>query len=518
MITSYKITTDQVLTTPLNPWEYKKTLETYIEGGSNKAESEAIKDLIRCDQETKQKELAEMAKEYYECENRTILNTDFNKYTYRKNLKDKNGVDNGEFVQITVESDAATNKKSISSFFPTIVKQKVNRIEKIEYFVDDPDNSEDAELLKLFNEYHTTKFQRDIKDFLITVSKNGQGCAIYSYSKPKDGEIIAPKDNKIKRSFIKDIGIIPLNDLNDKSKLVGLIRYYTTSVIVDGKSVDRTAVEFYNELGIEVWKQDEDKNYYFDSYSNYLNYEKVIDENNKEATPYNLDFIPIAMMYNNDLSVSDLQPMLNPIDEYDFLMSLTVNDIAALKNALIAIKGTNATSSEELANHINLFRVIAGENVEAKAITIPLEDDARRNQIKEVKDNVFRAGGGVDYYNENFRSATTGEALKRILTGLLEKVYNFSSQLDAFLEQDRGIVVSDINRRTGKNYNPDIIKWNVRIKIEANEKEIAERLALQKTAGILSLERTLEINPDVNDPAKELERLEPTLDDSDDEV
>jgi len=440
---------------------------------------EILLDLINEDMTSNYKIRMTEGRRYYEF-NHDILKEDFRKYydQYNNEQTDLN----------------KANNKLVHAYFNLLVRQKIYYLLKqditITYEIEGKVDKDTAQLvLDLFGK----EFHQIMQDWGTAASnKGGEWIHIY-LDKEKFDYVIIPAEQ-----------IIPVYETTKQKKLKSLIRYYKIKINEAGKEREQIQAEWWYPDKIEYYAEDiegrmikgETKKGHF----------KRIKNTKEQWMTWN--DLPWVLLKNNSKQLTDLQGIKALIDSYDSGESKFVNDLEDLQEAIIKASGVNEEPGD-LRDKIRKHKVIVAQHPESDidfmTMTIPYE--ARDRASKNLEENIFTIGMGINPKTDKFGNDPSGVALKWLYLPLdlkasalevnfklaLYKLFGFACEYLALTNQQKDI-------------DSDNFKFTFTKSMLANEKETIENCNASKDT--VSEDTVLEHHPWVEDVETEKEKLE----------
>jgi SPP1 family phage portal protein len=188
---------------------------------------------------------------------------------------------------------------------------------------------------------------------------------------------------------------------------------------------------------------------------------------------------------------------------------LTSNDIADLRQSFLFVSGVS-DNADELRQNINLYKVATSPDKDASmlSVVIPLESEAREKKLDRLKQDIYSMSSSVDFYDESFRNAISGEAIKKLMYPLDLKVNRFLRQVSSFLRDAMYFIVTDINRLYGKSYKVKDLEWIFKTNQIINTTETINNIIMLYSSNLIDLQEALDLLPlDIN-KEELLKRLE----------
>jgi len=439
-------------------------------------DNKIIQTLITDDLQSGIKAFMHVADKYYTNEN-DVLKLDFRAYK-------ANGVDK--------VNENRSNQRLPHNFLKLLINQAVNYIagKSISYKHDD----------KAFQEYLDENFMFDFDDnniqWLKEARKKGKSYLHVYYD----------KIGKLQYAIIPSEQIIPVYKDEFKKELQEVIRYYAINGVEDGKQVVRKKVEWWNETEVKYYISDSEGKFNLTEEVAHWNYSITTTPDFVEG--FSWGKVPFIQLFNNDEESGDLQDIKGFVDAYDIIQSEFINQITDVREILIKVLGYSGSSADEILQAFRGTGIVkiddATGNIDVLKTEIPVE--ARQAALKNLKDNIFMIGQGIDPNPEKFGTSISGIALKMLYGPLDLKCSTSIRKLRKALYEFMWFIVEDYNRTRSASINYRDIKFTFNKNMIMNEAEIID--SLQKSKGLISDETIVENHPYVSDPTLEDERMQ----------
>lgn len=320
--------------------------------------------------------------------------------------------------------------------------------QKVQYLLSNPVQieTEDEKLKAALAPYLGEEFQELLQDLLEGASNKGQEY-VYTY-----------KDETGKMSFqvADSLGVIQIYDDQDRSKLIGILRYYEVYV-KDKKGEDVKVIK------AEVWT-DKDTTYYAqEPGKSTYKFEDDLIPNPKphivledDKAIYDgggLGYIPFFKLMNNKEGSTDLEPIKSLVDDYDLMACSLSNNLQDFQEAIYVVKGYNGTDFDSLIQNVKSRKVIGLDEaggLDVKTVDIPTE--ARKVKLELDKEAIYKFGMGFD-------SAQVGDGnitnivLKARYSLLDLKCNKTERKLRSLIRKLLKVIIDDINAAAGTAYD-----------------------------------------------------------------
>lgn len=366
---------------------------------------------------------------------------------------------NGELVEDTTRS----NIKISHPFFTELVDQAVQYIlSGNDGFIKSDIPELQAELDAYFN---------DNEDFTAELSEVLTGCQTKGFD-----YMFAYKnaENKIAFQCADSIGVVEVRAKDTDSNTDHVIYWYIDRIEKRKKEIKR----------IQVW--DKEQVYYYVQKNNgkiELDASENINpkphtlfkKENDDKTYYEgFGFIPFFRLDNNKKQVSSLKTVKDLIDDYDLMASSLSNNLADFDTPIHVVKGFVGDNFDELQQNIKTKKIIGVDEeggVEVHTVDIPYQ--AREAKLNLDEKNIYRFGFGLNLSGLKDTAATTNIAIKAAYSLLDLKCSKLEIRLKQFLRKIIKVVLDEINRINGTDYQMKDVYFNFEHEIMSNAEENA---------------------------------------------
>lgn len=350
-------------------------------------------------------------------------------------------------------------------------------------------------------------FEELIKNRIVDASNAGRAWIHPNY---RDGKLVFEK------YVSKECR--PIYDNETESYLVGMIHFYTIEDLEENK--EKIYVEFWDEKEVRYYIEekynDGRESVFIEDVTRPRSgchftrevYDSVLN-NLVKIEKHSWGRVPFIEIKNNEERETDLKPIKNLIDAYDLINSNYVNTVEDLKEIIWLITGYGA---EDLLALIENLRVngIARTNdttgkIDAKLLPIPYE--AREALLKRLKELIYEFGRAVDTTNKDLiGQAPSGVSLEFLYSDLDMKADDIITSLRASIYEILWYVLYDLKMENQITSNVNEFDF----KIEFNKSRIfneIEKVQALSNDQVLSTKTKLELNPWIDDPDVELQRI-----------
>ena len=354
-----------------------------------------------------------------------------------------------------------------------------------------------TELDAYFNE--NEDFNAELSEVL-TGGQNKGFEYMYAYKNEEDRTAFQCADS---------IGVVEVEGRFASDKQPHIIYWYVDRIDKKGKQVKR----------IMDWTSDE--------VAYYVQIEdgKIVLEKDKKPNPQphilyqqegkdkifhdSFKFIPFFRFDANKKQVSSLKPIKPLIDDYDIMASALTNNLVDFDKPIYVVKGFGG-EIKELEQNIKTKKMMGIPDSEGNTgldiITVNIPYEARKVKLELDEKNIYRFGMGLNMEGLKDTSATTNIAIKAMYALLDLKCSKLKIKLKQFLRKIIKVVLDEINKTQGKNYqmkdvyfnldDPDIIsnaQENAQIELTEAQRKQAEITTLLNLATHLDNETLMQL-------------------------
>nr|DAM13496.1 MAG TPA: PORTAL PROTEIN [Caudoviricetes sp.] len=434
--------------------------------------AKAIEKAIKTDRQSSTKKKALEGIRYYKGEH-DILD-------YRLFYFDSDGV--------LREDKFKSNIKIQHQFHTELVDQKV------QYLLSNPLEiaTEDEQLQEYLKEYINEDFQEVLQDAIEGASNKGFEY-VYAYKN---------SEGKIDFQVADSLGVVPIYDDVDKSKLIGILRYYKTTVRdKEDKEVKITRAEVWTDKDTTYYTETIDKTKFkFDDTVKPNPKPHIVLEDDKALYDGGgLGFIPFFKLQNNKYEKTDLEPIKSIIDDYDLMACSLSNNLQDFQEAIYVVKGYPGDNLDTLTKNLKTKKTVGvSENggIDVKTIDIPVE--ARKTKLDLDKEAIYKFGMGFDS-SQIGDGNITNVVIKSRYSLLDLKCNKTEMRLRKLVRQLLKIIVDDINSRYGTAYDYRDLEINIVRETMVNENDIVANEKIEAETKQIKIETILAAAPRLDD-------------------
>ena len=358
------------------------------------------------------------------------------------------------------EDKTRSNIKISHPFFTEIVDQQAQYMLNGETFVKSDIPELQTELDKVFND----DFASELTETITNTIAKGFGY-MYCYKNERDEFEFENADS---------MGVVEVRAKDTDDHCDYIIYWYIDKNTKAQTKVKR--IQVWDKDNIYFYVQENDGSIVIDDTEEYnprpnIVYRKTGDD---ESLYYDtLGFIPFFRLDNNRKQQSGLKPIKALIDDYDLMACGLSNNITDSAEAYFVVTGFQGDNLDELIHNVKTKRHIGvdvGGNLDVKTVDIPYQ--ARQTKLALDELNIYRFGMG-------FNSAQVGDGnitnvvIKSRYALLDLKCDKLEKNLKKFLREMTRVVLDDINKRLGTDYQQKDIYFDFEREIITNASDNA---------------------------------------------
>ena len=199
-------------------------------------------------------------------------------------------------------------------------------------------------------------------------------------------------------------------------------------------------------------------------------------EEGKEKTYYDsFGYIPFFRLDACKKQTSALKPIKPLIDDYDVMASSLSNNLADFDTPIHVVRGFEGNNLDELQQNLKTKKLIGvGEEGGVEVHTVDIPYQARQAKLELDEKNVYRFGFGLNLSGLKDTAATTNIAIKAAYSLLDLKCSKLEIRLKQFLRKIIKVVLDEINKENGTDYQMKDVYFNFEHEIMSNEQENAQ--------------------------------------------
>ena len=192
-----------------------------------------------------------------------------------------------------------------------------------------------------------------------------------------------------------------------------------------------------------------------------------------EKTYYDtLGFVPFFRLDNNKKQFNNLKPIKELIDDYDLMASSLSNNLIDFDTPIHVIKGFEGDNLDELQQNLRTKKIVGvGSEGGLETHTIDVPYQARQAKLDLDEKNIYRFGMGLNLSGLKDTSATTNIAIKAAYSLLDLRCNHLERNIKRFLRKIVNVVVDEINKREGTDYQYTDVYFEFTHQVMSNEQE-----------------------------------------------
>lgn len=308
--------------------------------------------------------------------------------------------------------------------------------------------------------------------------------------------------------------IIPIYKNSIDDELEKILYYYTVNKVINRKIKEILQVEVWTEEDVTYYNNIENKWVIVDSRldNNDLNmnpmphvvgsvsYENGTNKITKANSWGRVPFIPLKF---NEEKQTVLQVIgKTNVDALDFLMSDGCNNFLDMAEAIYILENYNGDVSEALVNLKTKKAAAVGEGGGVKQLVNEIPMESRKTMIQLIKNVIYTNGQGIDL-NGLRGGSLTNVVIKAWFAAIDLKVDNVIPSLNQFYTDLIEFVAIFNNDFKSVDIGEPTIAYNKSLIINVDDAIKSSN----ESVGNISNETRLANDPRVDDPKKEIERM-----------
>lgn len=462
-------------------------------------ESDMVRQLIEEDINSVRKKKMLEGERYYCCEH-DILKKDFTQARLSETRKDENGKEYEAFS--IFRNPNRSNYHTVNPFHKILVDQKTSYICGREPSIS-VRGEDQKEYERMLMNFANEEFNEMLQEWIIGASNNGFEVVHFYYD----------RDGKLQYSIIPARECIPIYDARFEKDLEQMIRYYDTTIWIDGKKVVRKRVEWWTKEEVRYYTEKEENCFLLDETMNenpspHWWTVTSVDEMEKSKKAHSWGRVPFIILRNNAKETTDLEAMKGLIDAYDLISSEGTNNLADLVDLYWVIAGYGSETAAAIARKLQINKAVhitdSSGKIEAKQTELSAE--GRLEWLKMLRRDIFQFGQGIDTDIKNFGNAPSGVSLKFQYALLDLKADSMIAKLKKALREFFWFITEDYNRRMGTEFDSSKIEFEINKSLITNDKELVEMIGMSRD--LLSQKTLISKHPFVSDINAEIDKIE----------
>lgn len=382
------------------------------------------------------------------------------------------------------EDKYASNIKIPHPFLTELIDQKV------QYLLSNPlrVNTDDDKLSALLMDYYNEDFQVLLQDLVENGSQKGFE---YVYARTTG-------EDRVTFQIADGLKVMPIYDEN--SIVQRILRYYDRSIEIDGKQKTLHFAEVYDSSKVWYFSAEDRDEFTLDPTHKQNPAPHILAvTSDEQLVGRDYGRIPFYRFQNNQREITDLEPIKEIIDDYDLMDAFLSNNLQDFQDAIYVVKGYPGDDLSKLRQNIKSKKAIGvadGGDVDVKTIDIPVE--ARKTKLELDHDNIYKFGFGFDS-SQVGDGNVTNVVLKGRYTLLNMKANKTEARLRAFLRWANDLIIADINRLNGTNYDPRMVNFTITQEMLVNENDIVTNEKTKADTRNVEMETLLAVAPHLPD-------------------
>lgn len=435
--------------------------------------TQEIRRFMEQDRISKRKQLAAEGQKYYEAEHDILkcrlfyYNTD----------------------GVLVEDKTRSNIKICHPFYTELVDQLAS------YMLSSKKNPIQAKdsangLQDHLDRYFDDEFWAEIYDLIVGANAKGFEY-IYAY---------VNQENRLAFQCADSIGVVEVREKDTDDGCKYVIFWYIDRIEKGKKTIKR----------IQVWSETDTTYYVQVGQSNKIELDHsapvnprphviYTDAKSGQKMGYGLGYIPFWRLDNNKKQFSALKAIKGLIDDYDVMMCGLSNNLADFDTPLHVVSGFQGDNLDELQQNLKTKKIVGvDENGGVQVQTVDIPYQARQVKAYEDEKNIYRFGMG-------FNSSQVGDGnvtnvvIRSRYTLLDLKANKMEKRLRQLLKQIVNIVLAEINKQHGKDYQASDVYFDFTRDIMTNETENIQNDLIRAQIKQVELNNVLNIAASIGD-------------------
>ncbi len=279
-------------------------------------------------------------------------------------------------------------------------------------------------------------------------------------------------DDRIGFQWADSMGVVEVRakDTDDKTEYV--IFWYVDRVEKGKKEIKRIRV--WDKKQVYYYVQEGDGDIMEDGEAELNPRPHIVSNENGERFGSSFGFIPFFRLDNGSKQTSGLKPIKELIDDYDLMACSLSNNLQDFTDAIYVVSGFQGADLDEMIQNIRTKKhlgVAPDGGLDIKTVDIPYE--ARKAKLELDEKNIYRFGMG-------FNSAQLGDGnitnvvIKSRYALLDLKCNKLEIRLKEFLRKIIRVVLDEINRKEGTDYQMKDVYFNFQREVMTNAQDNAQ--------------------------------------------
>lgn len=415
---------------------------------NNLLSEEEIKKIIENDIQSEKKQLARVARRYYDGKH-DILNNRFFYFNKDEQL---------------VEDKARANIKIAHPYFRELCDQLAGYILS---FKEKPIQAKEKVkgLQKHLDLYFDNDFWAEFLELITGTVVDGEGY-LYAYQN---------EENRLAFEYAEGLGVALVREKESSDKCKHIIYYYIDRInnnsqpIIKIQDWTESEVYYYTQLGT-AGKLELDT----DMPLNPRPHVVYADERAGKLMGYPLGYIPFFPLYNNNKHTSDLRLIKSHIDDYDLHACSLSNNLVDFDMPLYVVSGFEGESLDQLTTNLKVKKAIGVDtdgDVTIRTLQIPYE--ARKAKLELDEKAIYHFGFGFNTAGLKDTTATTNLAILTAYEGINLRTNKLLPRINKLIKSLLKPIIAEINEKNGTNYSVSDVEIKFKPVTMTNETENA---------------------------------------------
>jgi SPP1 family phage portal protein len=383
---------------------------------------------------------------------------------------------------ILVEDRARSNSRICHPFFTELVDQLAAFIMSFE---ESPIQAKDTAdgLQEHLDVYFDDEFWAEMQELVTGCNSKGFEY-LYGYKTAEDRLAFKCADS---------LGVVEVREKDTDEGCEFIIYWYVDRIGKDKKRIKR--IEVHDKDQIWFFMQENDGEIIPDDNEEINPKPNIVwtDKNTGKKYGDSLGFIPFWRLDNCKKQFSGLKPIKGLIDDYDLMECGLSNNLQDFDQPIHLVKGFQGDDLNELQQNIKTKKILGvDETGGLEVLTVNVPHEARKTKADEDEKNIYRFGMG-------FNSAHSGDGnitnvvIRSRYTLLTLKAGKLVKRIKAFLKPIIRVVLDEINKKNGTDYQYSDVIVEFHPIIPTNEKENAEIAKIEAETEKIRIETALDV-------------------------
>lgn len=284
------------------------------------------------------------------------------------------------------------------------------------------------------------------------------------------------EENRLSFQCADSIGVIEIRAKDTDSNTEHVIYWYIDRIEKGQKKIKR--IQVWDSEQVYYYVQSGDGGAIALDESEQINPKPHVlyqEEGKKEICYEGFGYIPFFRLDNNKKQFSSLKPVKDLIDDYDMMASSLSNNLIDFDTPLHVVKGFQGDNLDELQKNLKTKKIIGVDDeggVEVHTVDVPYQ--ARVAKLDLDEKNIYRFGMGLNTSGLKDTNATTNIAIKAAYSLLDLRCSKLEIRLKQFLRKLLKVVLEEINKEDGTDYQMNQVYFNFEHEIMSNVQENAQ--------------------------------------------